>query len=141
MLDFSHCHFLNSDVVLHPDLNAKCTVPFESGTEPKCCTSDFTLAEIKTLCAKMDASNSIDGTPEEYVHGGTPDWRTDLYAPGCPTIPTHKEYIEFVGGYNRKFTPELKAPEVDMPFEGTYTQDDYRQVRKRALPSYYLHRR
>ena len=114
-----------TDVVLHPELNAKCTIPFSTGTFPKCCASDFTLAEIKTLCGKMDSAGSIDGTPEDYVYGGTADWRTDLYQYGCPHIPTHKQSIELIKSYNRKFTPELKAPEVDMPYEGTYSQEDY----------------
>lgn len=78
-----------SDVVLRPELNAKCTVPFTPGTSPKCCASDFTLAEIKTLCGKMDSSGSVNGTAEEYAYGGTAAWRTDLYHYSCPVIPTH----------------------------------------------------
>ena len=45
-----------TDVVLRPEMNAKCTTPWAPGVSPKCCTTDFTLAEIKTLCAKMDSS-------------------------------------------------------------------------------------
>jgi glycerophosphoryl diester phosphodiesterase len=117
-----------TDVVLHPELNAKCTVPFETGVEPKCCASDFTLDEIRTLCGKMDSSGSINATtPEEYVFGGTADWRTDLYQYPCPTIPTHKESIELIRSYHGKFTPELKAADVEMPFEGTFTQENYAQ--------------
>ena len=109
-------------------MNAKCTVPFETGVEPKCCAFDFTLDEIRTLCGKMDSSGSVNATtPEEYVFGGTEDWRTDLYQYPCPTIPTHKESIELIKSYNGKFTPELKAPEVEMPFEGNFTQEDYAQ--------------
>src|SRR5262245_44263396 len=45
-----------TDIVATP-LNAKCTVPWNGpGSTPKCCASDLTLAEFRTLRAKMDAS-------------------------------------------------------------------------------------
>ena len=59
-----------TDVVTKPDMNAKCTTPFVAGSSdsPKCCASDFTLAELKTLCAKMDSSGGLPAaTAEEYV--------------------------------------------------------------------------
>jgi glycerophosphoryl diester phosphodiesterase len=83
----------------------------------------------------MDASGPNDGTAEDYAFSGTPSFRTDLYAsPGfsCPEIPTHAESVQLISSHNIKFTPELKSPEVEMPFtaeDGTeYTQDDYRQA-------------
>jgi glycerophosphoryl diester phosphodiesterase len=65
-----------TDVVNRPLMNVKCTTPWSPGLSPKCCTSGFTLAEIKTLCAKMDSSGD-DGatTAEEYAFGNTADWR------------------------------------------------------------------
>jgi glycerophosphoryl diester phosphodiesterase len=63
-----------------------------------------------------------------YAFGGTPNFRTDLYAEAsCPQIPTHKESIELIGEFEAYFTPELKLPEVEMPFEGDYTQEMYAQ--------------
>jgi glycerophosphoryl diester phosphodiesterase len=41
---------------------------------------------------------------------------------------THREYIDLVRSLGRKFTPELKAPAVAMPFDGDYTQDRYAQA-------------
>jgi len=38
-----------TDIVTRPDMNAKCTSPYEPGVSPKCCASDFTLDEIKSL--------------------------------------------------------------------------------------------
>ena len=38
-------------------------------------------------------------------------------------IPTHAESIELIKSFGAKFTPELKAPEVEMPYEGDYTQE------------------
>jgi glycerophosphoryl diester phosphodiesterase len=70
-----------TDIVLRPELNAKCTTPWAPGVKAaKCCTSDFTLAEIKTLCAKMDASNGAALTADKYVFGSTADWRTGKLA-------------------------------------------------------------
>ena len=42
-------------------------------------------------------------------------------------MPTHKESIELIKSWGAKFTPELKTPQVDMPYEGTYSQEDYAQ--------------
>ena len=40
---------------------------------------------------------------------------------------THKESIKIISSVGGKFTPELKAPEVPMPFMGTFTQEMYAQ--------------
>eukprot|EP00957_Ditylum_brightwellii_P098908 7534872-Ditylum_brightwellii.AAC.1 len=114
-----------TDIVTRPEMNTKCTTPWAPGIAPKCCTSDFTLEELKTLCAKMDASIADAETAKEYI-GGTADWRTDLYTGECPKIPTHAESIALISDGGRKFTPELKTPQVDMPFDG-FTQEMYAQ--------------
>ncbi|HAG93749.1 MAG: glycerophosphodiester phosphodiesterase [Pseudomonadales bacterium] len=115
-----------------PELAAKCSVPFTpadplSGTpaQASCCTSDITLAEFKSLCGKMDAFNPAATTAQEYMQG-TADWRTDLYAT-CGTLLTHAQSIELIKELGAKFTPELKSPSVEMPFEGDYSQQDYAQ--------------
>lgn len=119
-----------TNIVTIPELNAKCTQPFvpadlASGTpaQAECRTSDITLAEFRQLEGKMDAFNSMATTPEEYV-GGTANWRTDLYA-SRGTLLTHRESIELFKRLGVKFTPELKSPVVEMPFEGEYSQQDY----------------
>lgn len=103
-----------TDVVLRPEMNAKCTTPWAPGVSPRCCASDFTLEEIKTLCAKMDSRGLNDGTEtaEQYVYGGTADWRTDIHQYECSAVPTHKESIELIKMWDAKFTPELKSPSV-----------------------------
>ena len=116
-----------TDVVLRPEMNAKCTVPWAPDQSPTCCASDFTLEEMKTLCAKMDSSVADATTAEEYVCGGTAAWRTDLYQYECPRVPTHKESIELIAKWDAMFIPELKTPKVDMPYEGDYTQEMYAQ--------------
>ncbi|HLT13611.1 MAG TPA: glycerophosphodiester phosphodiesterase family protein [Marinobacter sp.] len=119
-----------TNIVTIPELNAKCTQPFvpadpASGTpaQAECRTSDITLAEFKTLKGKMDAYNPKATTPEEYV-GGTADWRTDLYT-ARGTLLSHRESIDLLKSLGVKFTPELKFPVVEMPFEGDYSQQDY----------------
>ncbi|MEN3794446.1 glycerophosphodiester phosphodiesterase family protein [Fulvimarina sp. MAC3] len=119
-----------TDILTRPELAAKCTTPFTAATgtgegeeaQAKCCTSDLTLAEFQTLNAKMDSFDPAAETAEDY-QGGLADWRTTLYSPG--TLMTHKDSIELIKSLGRKFTPELKGPEVEMPFEGEYSQADY----------------
>ncbi|KIZ35332.1 MULTISPECIES: glycerophosphodiester phosphodiesterase family protein [Rhodopseudomonas] len=119
-----------TNILSVPALAAKCSQPF-SPADPatgkkasaKCCTSDITLAEFKTLTAKMDASNPNATTIADYQNA-TPRWRTDLYASSA-TLMTHAESIALIKSLGRKFTPELKAPEVPMPFDGDYTQEAY----------------
>lgn len=122
-----------TNVVTIPALNAKCTTPFKpaaNGTaaSAKCCTSDFTLDELKTLCSKMDGSNPNATTPAAYLDG-TPLYRTDLYAKTCEPILTLREFITLVDGLGLQFTPELKTPEVSMPFPAgsNYTQTVFAQ--------------
>src|SRR3954447_7654142 len=119
-----------TNILTVPALAAKCSQAF-SPADPatgkkasaKCCTSDITLAEFRTLTAKMDGFNPDAKTPEEYQNG-TPRWRTDLYS-NSGTLMTHDESIALIKGLGAKFTPELKAPEVPMPFDGDYTQEKY----------------
>jgi glycerophosphoryl diester phosphodiesterase len=121
-----------TNILAIPELAAKCTQPFtpyragpNTPASALCCTSDITLAEFKTLCGKMDASNPMASTVAEYLDGTAP-FRTDLYS-GCGTVVSHKESIALIDSLGAKFTPELKIPSVPMPFQGTYTQEAYAQ--------------
>lgn len=108
----SQCDLHTTTNILATDLAAKCSVqpdfnsenPFEN---VKCCTSDLTLAEFKTLQGKMDAGNPAAKTVEEYLNS-TPAFRTDLYS-GNGTLLSHKESIELFKKLRRKMTPELKG--------------------------------
>ncbi len=111
------------------DLADQCTTPFSpaNGDAPasaECRTSDITLAEFMTLEPKMDAADSTATTPEAYL-GGTANWRTDLYVDNT-TLMTHAQSIELFRDLGAKFTPELKSPSVEMPFNG-FSQEDYAQ--------------
>ena len=121
-----------TNILKVPDLAAKCSEPFAAAdpaagrkASAKCCTSDITLAEFKRLEAKMDAADPEATTVEAYMNA-TPRWRTDLYATKGQLM-THAESIALFKELGVKFTPELKAPDVEMPFEGDYSQEDYAQ--------------
>ena len=121
-----------TNILLTP-LASKCSKPFtpyDAATHTpafaECKTSDITLAEFKSLRAKMDGFNPKALTPEEFV-AGTPAWRTDLYAgPSSGTLMTHKETIALFKKLGVKMTPELKEASVAMPFEG-FSQQQYAQ--------------
>ena len=129
----SQCDLHTTTNILATELADKCSVPPEfdadgnliNAAEIRCCTSDITLEEFKTLKGKMDASNSAATTIEEYMNA-TPSWRTDLYTQNG-TLMTHAESIELFKKLGVKMTPELKSPSVDMPFDGNYTQEEYAQ--------------
>lgn len=119
-----------TDILLKPELAQKCSQPFMAAQDDKpasaqCCTSDITLAEFKTLCGKMDGFNPAAKTVEEFVQG-TPGWRTDLYSQ-CGTVLSHKESVALFQQLGRKMTPELKAPQVTMPFTSAQMTQPYRR--------------
>ena len=116
--------------ILGTDLAANCTKAFtradgDTPASAECRTSDITLAEFKSLKGKMDAADKTATTPEAYMDG-TANWRTDLYAESAGTVMTHAESIALFKELGVTFTPELKSPAVEMPFDG-FTQEDYAQ--------------
>jgi glycerophosphoryl diester phosphodiesterase len=105
------CDLHTTTNIVATPLNAQCTVPWSGpppAPAPRCCTSDITLAQFKTLKGKMDASNRNATTAEGFL-GGTATWRTDLYT-SRGTLMTHAEHIELVRKLGGKYTPELKFP-------------------------------
>jgi glycerophosphoryl diester phosphodiesterase len=111
-------------------LASTCTTPFTdaAGDTPataECRTSEITLDEYRSLSPKMDAADSTATTVEAYL-GGTAGWRTDLYSAEPAMLMTHAESIELFRDLGARFTPELKSPSVEMPFNG-FTQEDYAQ--------------
>ncbi|GAM58347.1 glycerophosphoryl diester phosphodiesterase [Vibrio ishigakensis] len=125
----SQCDLHTTTNILATELASKCSVPFmpadlEKGTraQAKCCTNDITLAEFKTLQGKMDGANWQAKNVEDFM-GGTPNWRTDLNASNG-TLMTHAESIALFQKLGTKMIPELKSPQVSMPYKG-FTQQDY----------------
>ena len=130
----AQCDLHTTTNILATDLASSCRTPFSPAeydgdgnlvtpATAQCCTSEITLREFKTLCGKMDAADRGARTVAEYL-GGTADFRTDLYTT-CGTLMTHAESIDLFEELGTGMTPELKAPQVEMPFQGEYTQADY----------------
>ncbi|WP_163132587.1 glycerophosphodiester phosphodiesterase family protein [Agarivorans sp. Alg241-V36] len=121
-----------TNVLAVPELAAKCSVPFTpadtaNGVEAtaECRTSDFTLAEYKSLTGKMDAANKQATTVEEYMDA-TPSFRTDLYATSG-TLMSHKESIALFKELGVKMTPELKTPAAQDLAAAGITQQEFAQ--------------
>jgi glycerophosphoryl diester phosphodiesterase len=125
----SQCDLHTTTDILATDLAGKCSKPFTpaSGDAPasaQCCTSDLTLAEFMTLNGKMDAANPKATTVEAYMDG-TAGWRTDLHAERG-TLMTHRQAADLFKSLGVRQAPELKSPEVTMPFDG-FTRQAYAQ--------------
>lgn len=102
------CDLHTTTNIVATPLNAQCTVPWSGpGSSPKCCASDLTLEQFKSLEGKMDASNRQATTAEGFL-GGTASWRTDLYT-SRGTLLTLRESIRLNQQLGVKHTPELKA--------------------------------
>lgn len=106
----SECDLHTTTNIVNTPLNGACSVPWTAGgPAPKCCTSDITLNEFKSLKAKMDAAVPSATTAAGYL-GGTASWRTDLYT-GRPAgnVVTLKEHIALMKSWGVAQTPELKS--------------------------------
>jgi glycerophosphoryl diester phosphodiesterase len=113
----AQCDLHTTTNILATPLAETCSTPFTpaefdeggnlvSPATARCCASDLTLAEFKSLEGKMDARDPRATTVEEFL-GGTADFRTDLYATGG-TLLSHAESIKLFNDLGAKFTPELK---------------------------------
>lgn len=124
----SQCDLATTTNILQTSLASKCSAPFRPaiGQQPAsatCCTSDISLAEFQTLCARPDRSNSQAKNVEEYLAPLRSPVVSEPLA--CGTLMTHAQSIELIDALGRKFTPELKRPMVDMPFAPGFTQAAY----------------
>jgi glycerophosphoryl diester phosphodiesterase len=130
----AQCDLHTTTNILATELAAKCSEPFSPAeydvdgnlvkpASARCCASDITLAEFKSLKGKMDAADRGARTVEEYL-GGTADWRTDSYATGA-TLLTHAESIELIRALGAKFTPELKGGNAEDIARVFGSQEEY----------------
>lgn len=131
----SQCDLHTTTNILDTELASKCSEPFEPAVFDKhgnllrpararCCTSDITLAEFKTLKGKQDGFNERATSPGDYL----------ALAEGDPlgTLLSHRESIALFQQLGVKMTPELKSPAVEMPFAGM----DQRQFAQRMIDQY-----
>ncbi len=142
----AQCDLHTTTNILNTELASTCEQPFTpaefdpvtgertKAASAKCCASDLTLVEFKSLCGKMDASNENATTVEEFL-AGTADWRTDLYST-CGTLLSHTDSIKLFQRLRVKMTPELKegeAADVQAVFGGQRAYaaaliDDYEEA-------------
>jgi len=127
----SQCDLHTTTNILQTPLADSCSVPpdYDSNSpfkNVKCCTSDLTLSEFKSLKGKVDYGNKKAGSLQEFLSlAGTP--KADLQN-ATGTLMTHSESIELFRSLGVKMIPELKAPQVAMPFQSDFTQAHYAQA-------------
>jgi glycerophosphoryl diester phosphodiesterase len=136
----SQCDLHTTTNILATPLATKCARPFEPAmvsddgalvrpASARCCTSDLTLEEFRSLEGRRDVSNPAAGSVEEYL-GPPPGDPVDVKGvPGGEvvhrgTLMTHAESIALFQRLGVKMTPELKEASVAMPFRGL-GQEDY----------------
>ena len=121
----SQCDLHSTTNILQTPLAAKCSQPFHGASSAagaageagaRCCTSDITLAEFRTLCGRRDSSNLAAKTVQEYLAGGG-----DV----CGKLMTHAESIALFKELGVDMIPELKETQVTMPFAGDFTQQRF----------------
>ncbi|HFU75966.1 MAG TPA: glycerophosphodiester phosphodiesterase, partial [Arcobacter sp.] len=124
------CDLQRTTNILLTPLAQKCSENFRAYNpithEPasaKCCTSDITLKEFHSLKGKMDGENPKAKNIKEFIDA-TPSFRTDLYANDGGVLMDFNQSIDLFHKYNRKMTPEIKIPQVGMPFNG-FSQKDF----------------
>ena len=123
----AECDLHTTTNIIATDLNNKCSVPWTgAGSSPKCCTSDLTLDEFKSLRGKMDASNPSATTAAGFL-GGTPDFRTSLYN-SRGTLLTLRESIALNRKLGVKHTPELKEGDAQRIMTVFGGQENYAQA-------------
>ena len=118
----SQCDLHRTTNILETPLAERCRVPFEPATDEadaqvECCASDITLTEFKSLCGRHDDANLRARTPADYLRG--PSSADPERYPHCGTLLTLSESISLIEALGAKHTPELKQPQVPMPFDTT----------------------
>ena len=102
------CDLATTTDIVTTGLNKSCSVPYAGkGSGPRCCASDLTLAEFRTLKGKMESADPEAADAAGFL-GGVPAWRE---APDGirGTLLTLRESIALNERLGVKHTPELKA--------------------------------
>ncbi|MGB7305070.1 MAG: glycerophosphodiester phosphodiesterase family protein [Burkholderiaceae bacterium] len=129
----SQCDLHSTTNILKTPLASSCRQPFSPATESakasvRCCTSDITAAQFLTLKGRSDSVNPKAATIDEYLQA--PEREGGARYVENATLMTHRQSIELFRKLGVSMMPELKAPQVDMPFGKTsqgeaYTQEKY----------------
>ena len=108
----SQCDLHRTTNILQTDLSGSCVEPFEawesgSNASARCCVSDITLKEFKSLCGRADRVDLRAASVDQYLRD-RPPLHPDITRFGCGTLLSHKESISLIGKHGRKYIPELK---------------------------------
>ncbi len=131
----SQCDLHTTTNILKTPLAQKCSVPPDmSSSTPysdvKCCTSDITVSEFKSLTGRFDKVNKKATDLDGYLSLKNTAHADAAVTSG--TLMTHAESIELFSSLGVKMIPELKAAGVPMPFKTStgveWTQSHYAQV-------------
>ena len=120
------CDLATTTDIVTTRLNKSCSVPYAGkGSSPRCCASDLTLAEFRTLKGKMESANPNAGDAAGFL-GGVPEWRA---APDGirGTLLTLRESIALNEKLGVKHTPELKAGDPERIKQVFGSQSAYAQ--------------
>jgi len=131
----SQCDLHSSTNILRTPLAQKCSVPPDMNSrtpfsDVKCCTSDITVAEFKSLTGRFDKANKKAKTLEQYLSlEKTPHAKSAVTS---GTLMTHAESIELFSSLGVKMIPELKASDSPMPYKSEdgdeWSQEQYAQA-------------
>jgi glycerophosphoryl diester phosphodiesterase len=120
----AQCDLHTTTDILATPLSARCREPFTpadpmNGSEAGalCCTSELTADELESLCGRRDVVDSSAATVADYL--------APTAGEACGGPMTHADSITLFDALGVAMTPELKAPEVPMPYQGSFTQTDY----------------
>jgi glycerophosphoryl diester phosphodiesterase len=102
------CDLHTTTNIVATPLNTKCTVPWSGpSSNPKCCTSDLTLSEFKSLKARWTQAIPTRQPPQTISverRAGA-----QISTPGAAPLMTLRESIELNERNGVKHTPELKS--------------------------------
>jgi glycerophosphoryl diester phosphodiesterase len=134
----AQCDLATTTNILDTELAARCSEGFAPAVfdettgdrvraaSARCCTSDLTLEEFKSLSGRHDRHDPDATSVKEWLRP-----QAEAAMPGYPDqgkLMTHAESIELFQRLGVAMAPELKLPEVEMPFEGDYSRQDYAQA-------------
>ena len=128
----SQCDLHSTTNILQTPLASKCSVPpdMASGapfSDVKCCASDITVNEFKSLTGRFDKVNKKAETVDEYLSLDNTSQAEANVTSG--TLLTHAESIDLFSSLGVRMIPELKAAQVPMP----YKSDEGSRLDPRAI--------
>ena len=107
----SECDLHRTTNILQTEYSSQCEAPFEPwrpgrSASAKCCTSDLTLKQFKSLCARSDYVDDRATTVDDYLRNKRP--LEGKESDQCGTLQTHRESVRLISSHDRKHIPELK---------------------------------